>query len=159
MTTLVEALSVMGIAATPVLELRAAIPLALHTFDLSIGPALALSVIGNMIPPILIIMFLDPFMRFLGKYIPAVHRFADKTLAHAREKVRPQVERYGAIGLLIFVAVPLPLTGAWTGALGAALLGIAWRKAVLGVFGGVCVAAALVLAADLGIAKFINFIR
>jgi len=156
MSTLESLLWTAALAAAPITELRAAIPLGIHSFGLTAPAAFFAAVAGNLVPALLIINLLEPTMHLLGRYIPVVHRFADHWLVRSREKVRPQVVRYGAVGLLVFIAIPLPLTGAWTGAVGAVLLGITKRKAMLAALGGILVAATVVLAADLGIVKLIG---
>jgi len=79
----------------------------------------------------------------------------------ARAKVHGKVERYGYLGLLIFVAIPLPVTGAWTGTLGAWVLGMSKKKACLAIVGGVLVAGLVVsiLVALLGAGAEIIFLK
>ena len=69
-----------------------------------------------------------------------------KRFTSARLKIHPEVEKYGILGILIFVAIPLPLTGAWTGTLGAWILGLDRKKTILAVVGGVVVAGVIVTA-------------
>jgi len=146
--------TVFFVSAAPILE-RGALPLALNVFKLPLLLALPLVVIGNSLPAIAVVYLLDPVLVWLGKYIPPIRRFADTMLAHFRRKVHPWVDRYGTLGLLIVVAIPSPLTGAWTGSGGAAILGMHKRRAVVGIVAGVIIADLIILGVDLGITRFL----
>jgi Predicted membrane protein len=159
MNLLMSIFTVAVLAAAPVSELRAAIPIGIHSFGLHPALVVTVAIIGNMIPAVLIIYFLEPFIRWLGKYIPFIHKFFDKWLVRAREKVRPQIDKYGIPGLVIFIGIPLPMTGVWTGAAGAVLLGFSKKNALLASFGGVVMAAVIVLVLDLGLASVFKFFR
>jgi len=154
MITFGSIITVLAVSAAPIIE-RGALPLALHGFKLPLAIALPLVVIGNSLPAIAIIYLLDPVLVWLGKYIPPVRRFADKVLTHFRHKVHPWVDRYGTLGLIIFVAIPTPLTGSWTGAGGAAILGMHKRNAIFGIIAGVIIADLIILGVDLGITRFL----
>jgi uncharacterized membrane protein len=149
MIPLVSAATVFVISALPIVE-RGALPLALHAFHLPLGLALPLVVIGNSLPAVAVIYLLDPVMAWLGRYIPAVHRFASVILVRLRRKVHPFVERFGTVGLLFFVAIPSPVTGAWTGSGAAAVLGMDKKRAAGAVALGALIANLLILAADYG---------
>ena len=142
------------VSAAPVIE-RGALPLALNGFHLPVWLALLLVIVGNSLPAIAIVYLLDPVLAWLGKYIPFVRKFADTALAHFRHKIHPWVDRYGTLGLLIVVAIPSPLTGAWTGSGGAAVLGMHKRRAVASIVAGVIIADLIILGADLGITKIL----
>jgi uncharacterized membrane protein len=142
------------ISAAPILE-RGALPLALNGFKLPLALAFPLVVVGNSLPAVAVVYLLDPVLVWLGKYIPPVRRFADTILAHFRRKVHPWVDRYGTLGLVIVVAIPSPLTGAWTGSGGAAILGMHKRRALFGIIAGVIIADLIILGFDLGITKLL----
>ena len=154
MITLSSIAITLAVAAAPIIE-RGALPLAINGFKLPVALAFCLVVIGNSLPAIAVVYLLDPVLRWLGRYIPPVRRFADSVLAHFRAKVHPWVDRYGVLGLVIVVAIPSPLTGAWTGSGGAAILGMHKRRAVAGIIAGVIIADLIILLADLGITKFL----
>ena len=132
----------------PVLELRGAIP-----FGLALGlpPALTffMSVIGNMVPVPAIILFIRQVFRWLRRH-PWWDRkiTAIETRAHLKGRV---VRKYRVLGLIILVAIPLPGTGAWTGALVAALLRIRMQIALPAIFLGVLIAGVLVTAVSCGV--------
>jgi uncharacterized membrane protein len=154
MITPLSIATVFFVAVAPVIE-RGALPLALNIFHFPVWLAFFVVVVGNSLPAIAIIYLLDPVLVWLGKYIPFVHKFAGTLLAHFRHKIHPWVDKYGTLGLLIVVAIPSPLTGAWTGSGGAAILGMHKRRAVAGIIAGVIIADLIILLADLGITRFL----
>jgi len=139
-----------GLSLLPISELRGAIPFAvLRGMDLL--PAALIAVAANAMVPALAYLFLSTFHKLFYR-IGAYRRFFDRFVEKARVKVHASVEKYGYWGLLVFVAIPLPVTGAWTGALGAWILGMEKRRSILAIAGGVVVAGLVVtgLVAALG---------
>ncbi len=149
MISLTAAASVLAVSALPIIE-RGALPLALHAFHMPLSAALPIVVIGNALPAVAIVYLLDPVMAWLGKYVPAVHRFASVILVGLRRKVHPFVERFGVLGLVIFVAIPTPITGAWTGSGAAAVLGMEKKRAAAAIAVGALIANLLILAVEYG---------
>ncbi len=140
------------ISALPIVELRGAIPVAHLLFDMNPWLAYALAVLGNMIPVIPLLLFLGPAsrlcMRFrLGK------RFFDWFFERARKKSE-NVERYQTFGLSLFVAIPLPVTGAWTGCAVAFLMGIRFHHALWAILLGVMISGTVMTAISIGITSF-----
>lgn len=135
-------ITVFLISMLPVSELRGAIPVAIHTFKMSIPKSYMISVIGNLIPPVLILLFLGPFSRFLSKWRP-FEKFFNWLFSHTKSR-SALVEKYKTLGLAIFVAIPLPITGAWTGSIAAFLLGMDLKHAMTGVLFGVLTAGVIV---------------
>jgi uncharacterized membrane protein len=104
-------------------------------------------------------LFLSTLHKLLSRW-PLYLRFYEAVLARARTKVHAAVERYGYWGLAVFVAIPLPMTGAYTGTLGAWVLGMQRRKALLAVTAGVVVAGAVVATVTvLGIKALSFFVK
>lgn len=139
-----------GLSLLPISELRGAIPFAvLRGMDLL--PAALIAVAANAMVPAVAYLFLSTFHKLFYR-IGAYRRFFDRFVEKARVKVHASVEKYGYWGLLVFVAIPLPVTGAWTGALGAWILGMEKRRSILAIAGGVVVAGLVVtgLVAALG---------
>lgn len=135
-------LKVLAIAASPISELRGAIPVAIATFHFPWYYAFAVAIIGNLLPVPFILLFLDTVSRLLSK----VH-FFNHILNWLFERTRRRgkmIERYERIGLILFVAIPLPVTGAWTGSLAAVLFGLKFRHAFLSIFIGVLIAGVIV---------------
>lgn len=131
---------------TPVGELRASIPMALGVYHLDWPRAYFISIIGNLVPVILILFFLERVSSFLSKKFAVCRRFFDWLFQRTRRKHGDALVRYGALALFLFTAVPLPFTGGWTAALAAFLFGIPRRRALPLIAGGVAVAGVLVLA-------------
>ena len=144
---------VIVLSAAPVSELRGAIPLALGHFNFSIQKAVFLSVFGNMRPVIPLLLGLNKFSEIALK-IPVLNRLLNWWFARTR-KHSDVVEKYEALGLILFVAIPLPVTGAWSGCVAAYLLGIKFKYALPCIFAGVLIAAAIVTLASVGILKSI----
>jgi uncharacterized membrane protein len=135
----------------PVIELRGAIPVGVA---MGLHPVIsaAVSVVGNLVPIPFIIIFIRrifAWMRNKSKKLGSiVQRLEDKALAKGDALYKGEV-----IGLMIFVAIPLPGTGAWTGALIAAILGIRMKAALPAIAAGVVIAGILVLGITYGFTK------
>ncbi len=133
-----EILWVILTAMTPISELRGAIPLALFKLGMSPVQAYIYSVIGNMLPVIPLLLFLEPVSNWLRRY-RSFDRFFDWLFARTR-RYNDRMEKYGALGLFSFVAIPLPMTGAWTGCAAAFVFGIRFKYAFPTILAGVLVA-------------------
>ena len=141
------AIIVIIVAAVPIVELRGAIPLAINVLDMSWFNALALAVIGNMLPVPFILKLLNWLACTMGRY-PFFKRIFEWVFSRTRAK-SGVIARYHKLGLTLFVAVPLPMTGAWTGAIAAVILGIPFRGAMFHIFLGVVMAGIIVTALSL----------
>lgn len=135
----------------PVVELRGAIPLGL---GLGLSPIAALSaaLIGNLLIVPFLLWLVPGAVAWLERY-PWFERLWDRLEARVRLKSEDTVQRFGALGLLFFVAVPLPGSGAWTGALIAVVLGLKKRFAGPAIALGVLLAGVLVTLAATGVLK------
>ena len=125
------------ISMVPIIELRGAIPIATG-MELSVKYAIPVAIIGNILPVPFIILFIKKIFAWMRNFSPKLNRIVDKMEAKA-EKNKEKVLKYAFWGLFLFVAIPLPGTGAWTGALVAAMLDMPLKKAfpsiALGVLG------------------------
>ncbi len=138
------------LSAMPITELRGAIPFAIFVLDMPWHEALAWSLIGNIIPIPFILLMLDPAQKLISRWSYG-DRFFRWLFARSRRK-GGKVEKYGVIGLTMFVASPLPVTGAWTGAAIAFVFGIKFKHALPAIIAGVVIAGAIVtLLCELGI--------
>ena len=137
-----EIIEVLLIAASPIAELRAAIPLAITTFDFPWYHALLISIIGNILPVPFILLFLEAATRLLSK-VAVFERFLNWLFERTRRRGKI-IQRYKRIGLVLFVAIPLPVTGAWTGSLAAVLFGIEFKHTFISIFFGVIIAGIIV---------------
>lgn len=132
----------------PVVELRGAIPFAALK-GIPWPEAYVLAVVGNMVPIVPILLYLGPVSTWLRR-LPGFGSFFDWLFARTRKK-SGLMEKYGPWGLALFVAVPLPVTGAWTGAAAAFLLGFPFRRSFPAIFGGVLLAGVIVTLAVKGV--------
>ena len=131
------------VSIVPIIELRGAIPIATG-MGLSPWVAIPVAIVGNLLPIPFIIVFIKRIFAWMRKISPKLNKVVDK-MEQKAEKNKAKVLRYAFWGLVLFVAIPLPGTGAWTGALVAAMLDMPLKKAfpsvVLGVLGaGIIVA-------------------
>lgn len=136
-------------AMLPVLELRGGIPLGLIYYDMGIIKTYLIAVAGNfvIVPPLLYL--LEPVSNYLRR-----NRVFDRffTWLFARTRRRGKlVEKYEAIGLTLFVAIPLPVTGAWTGAIAAHIFGVRRRYAMICILFGIMIAGVVVTLASKGV--------
>lgn len=138
------------ISMVPVIELRGAIPWAT---GMGLSPAIAIPVamIGNLIPIPFIIIFIKRIFAWMRRVSPKLDKVVDKMEAKA-EKNKDKVLKYAFWGLVLFVAIPLPGTGAWTGALVAAMLDMPLKKAFPSVLIGVLGAGIIVAFVSYGAA-------
>ena len=136
-------------AMVPVVELRGAVPFAIAA---GAAPAAAFvtAAVGNMVPIPFIILFLRQIFSWLRGRSPRMDRILDR-LERKAEKNRKKAERYEWLGLCILVAIPLPGTGAWTGALVASVAGMRLRSAIPSITLGVLIADGIVLAISMGV--------
>lgn len=139
------------IAMTPVFELRGAIPAAVCVYGLSFWQAYFWAVIGNMIPAFLLILFLKKVSEFLISKSKAMERFFNWLFKRTQRKFVKKHEKYGAAALIIFVAIPLPVTGVWTASVAAFLFGIRPKIAVPYMLIGVIIAGLIVNLLFLGV--------
>lgn len=137
------------IAMLPILELRGALPLGI-AMGLPIPLAYLLAVLGNMVPVPFIILFIRKIFEWMRKYSRVLGNLVERIERRAREKAKT-FYKYELIGLVLLVAIPLPGTGAWTGALVAALLEIRLKVAIPCILLGVLLAGAVVCMTVLGV--------
>ncbi|MBI4133006.1 small multi-drug export protein [Candidatus Uhrbacteria bacterium] len=142
------------IAMIPIAELRVSIPVALEVYHLSIPSALFWSIVGDMIPATIIVLYIDRIARWLCRISSPAARCYSWFTARTRKRFERGYAKYGAaVALAIFVGIPLPFTGSWSGAFAAFLFGIPKRVALVSILVGVCIAAVIVTLVDLGIVK------
>ncbi len=145
---LLSPFTIIFLGATPFFEARYAIPFAVLQ-GYAPMEAYALGVLGNLLPVIPLLLLLDPVSRALSdRYVP-FRRFFDwlfeRTRAHS-----DRFERWGALALFLFVAVPIPTTGAWSGCAAAFVFGIRFPPALAAIAAGTMVAALITTLPILG---------
>jgi uncharacterized membrane protein len=136
-------------AALPVSEVRGAIPLAIGVYGFSPLDAYLLSVFGNLLPIIPLLLFLGPVSDYLRRFAVG-DKFFTWLFARTRKKYIQDHESFGLTALAIFVAIPLPMTGAWTGCAVAFLLGMRILPAFAAIAAGVLIAGVIVTATVMG---------
>ena len=138
-----KCLLTMLVSMVPIIELRGGLP-----FGVALGLpyylAFPAAVIGNLIPAPFIIVYIRRVFKLMRKYMPRLNTLVDKLERKAHLKGEKML-RYEALGLWLFVAIPLPGTGAWTGSLAAAFLDIRLKKAMPAVVLGVLTAGTIML--------------
>ena len=130
------------LAMAPVSELRGAIPYGL-AHDIPLGLLLPLCVAANLLPVPLIVLFLRKILAWMQRLGGKPKALAEWLIARGFKKTM-MVKKYETLGLFLLVAIPLPGTGAWTGALVAALMGLRMKFALPAIAGGVAAAGVLV---------------
>jgi len=142
-TTMGKCLFTMLVSMLPIIELRGGLP-----FGVALGLpyylAFPAAVIGNLIPAPFIIVYIRRIFKFMRRHMPRLNSLVDKLEQKAHLKGEKML-RYEALGLWLFVAIPLPGTGAWTGCLAAAFLDIRLKKAMPAVILGVLTAGTIML--------------
>lgn len=137
----------------PVIELRGAIPVGVY-FGLPVWEAAVISILGNMIPAPFIIAFIRIIFSWMRKHLKFMTGIIERLEARASRKSE-KVKRGEFIGLFLFVAIPLPGTGAWTGSLIAAMLNIRMKRALPPIFLGVIAAGIVISLATAGVVHLV----
>ena len=147
--------SLLGAAATtffmamvPVIELRGALPVGVAA-GLPVWAATVIAIIGNMVPIPFILLLLRRIFAWMRSF-PRLGSLIDRLERRAHLKGRT-VKKYRILGLILLVAIPLPGTGAWTGALVADVLDIRMKTALPAIFAGVCIAGVIVALVTTGV--------
>lgn len=134
-------ITVVFLAALPISELRGSIPAGL-AMNLPILKTILLSLLGNALPVIPLLILLNPISEYV-RHSPFFKKFFTWLFERTQRKAKI-VQRYETLGLAIFVGIPLPMTGAWTGCVAASLFKLKFRYALLGIFAGILLASLIV---------------
>lgn len=155
------------LAALPVTELRAALPLAITQFGLTPGSALFFSVLGNLLPLIVLFPIVPRFIRWIEARYPRpngqssgraqCHAWMDRHFLSLRGRHQKAYDRYGSLFLCVFVAIPLPGSGLWTASLLSMIFQIRPRFAIPAMMIGVVLAGLIVLAITQGSLSFLKW--
>ncbi|WP_322200727.1 COG2426 family protein [Acutalibacter intestini] len=145
--TIPAELTVFVLSLMPVIELRGGI-LAAKLLDLQMLPAFFICLVGTLLPTPFILLFINKIFDWMRntRFVKLVNRMEEK----GRGKFE-KINRYKTIGLMIFVAIPLPGTGAWTGSLAAALMKMDFKYAMLSVALGTLIADIIMCALSYGL--------
>ncbi len=140
----------------PVIELRGSVPLGIMALHMPWWQVYLISVVGNLIPVPFILLFIRALLGWMKK-IPHLDRIA-VFIEERAQKGSEKVKQRASWGLFIFVAIPLPGTGAWTGAMIAAMLDVRMRYALPAIAAGVMVAGLIMMAIAGGLFGFLSFL-
>ena len=136
-------LTMFGLAMVPVSELRGAIPLGL-AYGIPWYECYILCCIANFIPVPFILLFIKKVIKWMGESKVEFFKKVSLWIQNKADKNKDKVNRYGVFGLILFVAIPLPMTGAWTGALVAAVTNMKFGRAVICCLAGILIAGTIV---------------
>jgi len=142
-------LAVLVLAMLPIFELRGSVPVGILLFRLPAMETAFYSILGNMIPIIFLLFLFEPVYRWLSRF-ERLDRLFEWVFKRTRRKGK-LIERLEVVGLILFVAIPLPVTGAWTGSVAAFLFKIPFWKALPAILCGVMIACLVVTLASLGV--------
>ncbi len=139
------------ISMLPISELRGAIPVAIGVYHLDPIKTYFLAIIGNIIPVVFILKFIDPISRYLMSKSKFFNKFFTHLFEYTRKKHNEKFEKWGALALITFVAIPLPVTGGWSGALAAFVFGIPFKRALPLISFGIMIAGVIMTGLSLGV--------
>lgn len=148
------------LAMTPLGELRVALPVALSVYKMHWIIAFWVAVFGNLVPVVFLLLFLEPVSNFLSRHCKIFKYLFDWLFKKTRQRANHRIQKYGYPALVLFVAIPLPITGAWTGSLIAFLFNIPFKKAFPLIAAGVAIAGLIVSAttgAGIAIEKYLGW--
>ena len=144
-TTAGKCLFTMLVSMIPVIELRGGVPFGMAVLGLPSYLAFPAAVVGNLIPAPFIIVYIRRIFELMRKYLPRLNGLVDRLEKKAHLKGK-KVQKFQYLGLWLFVSIPLPGTGAWTGAMAAAFLDMRLKKAMPAITMGVLTAGGIMLA-------------
>ena len=135
------------ISVLPIAELRAAVPIGINRFHLPWYQVFCLALVGNILPVPFLLLFFESIARAISR-TDTGKRLVDALFQRTKQQTAI-VEKYKSIGLMAFVAIPLPGTGAWTGSIAAFLSGLSFGRALLSITAGVIISGAIVTSLSL----------
>lgn len=144
------------LAMAPINELRGTIPLALGIFKMAPAESFFWAVLGNILPIFFLLWFWSSLANYLARHFPLCQRFFDWLFERTRHKFYKKYSHYGDLALVILVAIPFPLTGAWTGSVAAFLFGIPYWRALGLIFLGILIAGIIVTGLSSGAFLILN---
>jgi len=134
---MIDLLQVFVLAMTPIGELRLSIPMGVAFYHLPVFLVFIVSVIGNFLPALFLLLFFKSVSDFLSKKSKIFQKFFSWWKNRTKNNHSERLKSYGAIGLALFVAIPLPITGAWSGALLATIMNLPLKKSIPTVLAGI----------------------
>ncbi|MBU0461349.1 MAG: small multi-drug export protein [Nanoarchaeota archaeon] len=151
-----EIIELIAITFLPILELRASIPYGILKLHMDWILVFLICVLANIVVGMLVFFLLDKFIHLVIKIKPVgklYHKFVERT----QKKIHAAIEKWGELGVAVFIGIPVPGSGVYTGALGAYLLGMDYKQFFIACFWGVLLAGVIVTAIVLSGATAWNF--
>lgn len=136
-------LAVFILAMVPIVELRGALPLGYFYYGMSIWEAAFWSVLGNLVPIPILLAFLGPVERFLRRW-RMWDRFFTRLFDRTVRRLDERVKRFESVALILFVGIPLPVTGGWTASAAAHVFSLGFWRSLATIFVGILMAATIV---------------
>lgn len=150
-------LILIGLTLVPTLELRASIPYGILVLGMNWPAVFLICVVTNILLGPLVYFLLDSFVHVLTR-ISIIKRIYEKTVERTQKRLERLVKKYGEIGVSIFIGIPLPGSGSYSGALGAFVLGLGMKRFIKANILGVLIAGVLVTLIVLSGTSLFNFI-
>ena len=150
-------LATLILAMLPVTELRASIPIGIKVFDLSPFSAFVFSVIGTSIPAVIVLWLIEPISTWIQRHSQRLNKILQWFYKRVSKQLKGK-ETLGGVALALFVGVPLPGTGAWTGALAAFLLGLSFKQSFPPIFLGIIISGLIMTLVSTGIFASLDFL-
>lgn len=141
---MIDIIQVFLLSMTPVGELRLSIPMGIAVFGLNAYLVYFVSIIGNIIPAIFILLFLKKISLIFAKKWEFLAKLLSWWEKRTKTNHSEKIQKYGFLGLTLLVAIPLPITGAYTGALLATLMDLPFKKSLFAIFTGIVIAGLIV---------------
>ena len=157
MSKLTKYLIVFFVSMVPLIELRGAVPIGTG-MGLPWHWTLLIAIIANCLPIPFILIFVKKVLTWMRGCKIKLFSKVSNFMFEKAEKNREKINKYASLGLFLFVAIPLPGTGAWTGALVASLFDMDKKKASLSIFGGVVTAGIIMTLISQGVLGFLSFL-
>ncbi|MCM8802996.1 MAG: small multi-drug export protein [Candidatus Omnitrophica bacterium] len=143
-----DLLITLGLSMLPISELRGAIPYGLSK-SIPLPTVFLISILGNLLPVIPLYFFLERLLKFFEKF--KWGNIFNNWLINRTKSKSQIIEIYKTIGLLIFVGIPLPMTGAWTGTIASIIFQLKFKNFLIGIIGGILMAGIIVASISLGV--------
>ncbi len=154
-----ELLQTAFLATLPLVEQRLAIPVGYFSFHLPIGWVTLVAVISNIVSVGIVLWLLPIITKLCEKHSPSFHRFLEKIYNKTHAKHSHNIQVWGEIFLIFFVAVPIPGSGGWMGALIAFLFGVKYRTAMKLISIGLIIGGVIVATLTIGVDGALNFFQ
>ncbi|MBI5881327.1 small multi-drug export protein [archaeon] len=135
-----EILVLIGITFLPIFELRASIPYGILKYDMPWLTVFIICVLANILIGMIVFFLLDKFVHVVTR-VKWIKRIYHKMIENTQKKIHPYIEKWGVLGVAVFIGIPLPGSGVYTGALGSYLLGLNYKEFFIACILGVIIAA------------------